>query len=159
MTWCTHYCIHLAFSEKHQDSDWTWQDVCHDVLRHLLQTEAPGDQDAGGVQARAALPQTEALHSPREACWRGRGGLRSAPWETTSGAPADISSVLQRRPLWQYSSKKPEWGHPRVFPLRPGINILCNKAVEAGYLIIPFPPSLGSDWGMRSSWSPDWNSC
>lgn len=98
----TWYIYHiLLFSEKHQDGDWTGQNVRHDVLRHLLQTEAPGHQDAGGVQAGAALPQTEALHSPGEACWRGRGGLRSAQRETTSGPPANISSVLQTQTFWQ----------------------------------------------------------
>lgn len=41
-------CI-FFFVEKYQDCDGAGSHIRHPLLRHLLQAEAPGDKDTGGV--------------------------------------------------------------------------------------------------------------
>ncbi len=74
-----------SFSEKHQDGHWARQNICHHVLRHFLQAEAPGGKDAGGVQGGAGVPATAALRHPREAGRGGSGRLRPTQRKITSG--------------------------------------------------------------------------
>lgn len=53
------------------------------------------------------------------------------------------------------NSKKGGWARLWVFPIASKHNTTQSRS----YSIVLFPRSLSQDWGMRSSWSPDWNSC
>ena len=94
-----HLLLPHLFSEKHQDGRGARSNVCHDVLGHLLQTEAPGGKDPGGVQAGAGVPAAAAFCRQGHAGRGGGGGFRSTSREITSGAKAerDVPNVVQEQ--------------------------------------------------------------
>lgn len=75
----------LLFTEKHQDGDGAGPDVRHPLLRHLIQAEAAGDEDAGGVQGGAGVPEAPADGDQHAAHRSGEGGDRPPQSQTPQG--------------------------------------------------------------------------
>lgn len=70
-------------AEKHKDCHRARPHVCHLVLRHLVQTETPGNEEPGGLQAGVGDSKAAALHSLPEALAGGRD--RPTQQQTTQG--------------------------------------------------------------------------
>lgn len=79
----------ISFVEKYQDGDGAGQDVRHALLRHLVQTEAPGDEDAGGVQGGFGFPETSAHSGQPAAGGSGEEGDGSSESQTSQGGETD----------------------------------------------------------------------